>query len=75
MLTADGRLVHCPMQVGTSDGRVKIMGQEGVECSIVSLSQAGTQQIDFLPNRGALVRLNQAGRDALLILRAMAECA
>ena len=38
---------------------MKIIGKEGVEVSIVSLSQSGTQQMEFLPNRGALVRLSQ----------------
>ena len=45
--------------MGTSDGRVKIIGREGVEASIASFSQSGTQHIEFLHNRGVILRLNQ----------------
>jgi hypothetical protein len=45
--------------VGTSDGRVKIIGREGVEAAIASFSQSGTQHIEFLHNRGVILRLNQ----------------
>ena len=45
--------------MGTSDGRVKIIGREGVEAAIASFSQSGTQHIEFLHNRGVILRLNQ----------------
>lgn len=46
------------MQLGTSDGRVKVVGQEGVEMSIVSPSPSGTKHLQFLPGRGAVLRVN-----------------
>lgn len=48
-----------PLQVGTSDGRVKVVGREGVEAAIPSLSSTGTRHLQFLPNRGAVLRVNQ----------------
>ena len=53
------RCVAVGPQVGTSDGRVKIIGREGVEAAVASFSQSGTQHIEFLHNRGVILRLNQ----------------
>jgi hypothetical protein len=49
------------MQVSTSDGRIKVLGQEGVEGLLISalLEPAATQQLLFVQNRGGLVRLDQ----------------
>ncbi len=49
----------CRQQMGTSDGRVKVVGREGVESSIVSLSPAGTRHLQFLPSHGAVLRINE----------------
>ncbi len=46
------------LQLGTSDGRVKVVGQEGVEMSIVSPSPSGTKHLQFLAGRGAVLRVN-----------------
>lgn len=48
----------CLLQLGTSDGRVKVVGQEGVEMSIVSPSPTGTKHLQFLTGRGAVLRVN-----------------
>jgi hypothetical protein len=52
-------------QVSTSDGRVKVLGQAGVEGLLVSalLDPAPTQQLLFARNRGGLVRLDQVGAE------------
>lgn len=44
-------------QVGTRDGRVKIFGSDGVECTFRSPFQTATKQLQFLENKGALLRL------------------
>ena len=44
-------------QVGTRDGRVKIFGSDGVECTFRSPFQTSTKQLQFLENKGALLRL------------------
>lgn len=63
-----GVLNCCPVscttaQVSTADGRVKVLGQEGVEGLLVSSlhDPAPTQQLLFAHNRGGLVRLDQVG--------------
>jgi hypothetical protein len=46
------------LAVGTSDGRIKIFGQEGVERAVLSTRGAkATRQLQFLFNRGVFVRL------------------
>lgn len=59
------RLRRCVPQVSTSDGRVKVLGQAGVEGLLVSalLDPAPTQQLLFARNRGGLVRLDQVGAE------------
>lgn len=49
------------MQVSTSDGRIKVLGHEGVEGLLLStlVDPAPTQQLVFASNRGGLVRLDQ----------------
>lgn len=50
------------LQVGTEDGRVKLIGQQGVEATMRSgSSRAGTRHLCFLPNRGAILRVNEEG--------------
>ena len=44
-------------QVGTKDGRVKLIGSDGVECTFRSPFQSATKQLQFLDNKGALLRL------------------
>jgi hypothetical protein len=50
----------CP-QVGTSDGRVVLLGQPGVECTLRSASRSPTMHLCFLPHKGALLRVTQDG--------------
>jgi hypothetical protein len=50
------------LALGTSDGRIKIIGQEGVERAALSSRGAkGTRQLQFLLNRGVLLRLCKVG--------------
>ena len=46
------------VQVGTKDGRVKIFGSDGVECTFRSPFQTATKQLQFLENKGTLLRLS-----------------
>lgn len=48
----------CCLQLGTSDGRLKVVGREGVEASMVSPSPAGTKHLQFLTGHGAVLRVN-----------------
>jgi hypothetical protein len=49
------------LQVSTSDGRIKVLGQERVEGLLVSAvtDHQPTKQLLFVPNRGGLIRLDQ----------------
>lgn len=61
--TASTILVHIHLsssQVGTSDGRVKLIGAVGVEPTLQTPSCSPTMYLEFLENRGALVRVTQA---------------
>ena len=50
------------LAVGTNDGRIKIFGQEGVERAVLSTRGAkATRQLQFLFNRGVLLRLCRVG--------------
>lgn len=48
-------------QIGTADGRVKLLGKQGVEKSLFSASRVayGTKQLKFVTNRGILVRVSE----------------
>lgn len=50
-------------QVGTSDGRVKLFGKEGVEVTLHSSSRKhhATRQLLFLQNKGIVIRISQVG--------------
>lgn len=50
------------VQVGTKDGRVKIFGSDGVECTFRSPFQTATKQLQFLENKGTLLRLTTVRR-------------
>jgi hypothetical protein len=55
------------LALGTSDGRIKIFGQEGVERVVLSTRGArGTRQLQFLLNRGVLLRVCRVGARARL---------
>ena len=57
------------LAVGTSDGRIKIFGREGVERVLLSTRGArATRQLQFLFNRGVLLRLCRVSA-ALVISR------
>ncbi len=43
--------------MGTRDGRVKVFGSDGVECTFRSPFQTATKQLQFLEKKGALLRL------------------
>ena len=49
------------LQVSTSDGRIKIIGHEGVEKTIKAADHTGTRHIQFLVNKGAVLRVTQVG--------------
>ncbi|KAL4458921.1 hypothetical protein ABPG75_013786 [Micractinium tetrahymenae] len=49
------------LAVGTSDGRIVLIGRPGVEATLRSASRSPTQHLCFLPNRGALLRVTQDG--------------
>ena len=63
-ITADS-CAYEPVQkllaIGTSDGRVKVFGQRGVEKTLLSASKRpyGTKQLQFLCNRGLLLRVTE----------------
>lgn len=48
-------------QVGTSDGRIKIVGRPGVERLMLGNDASGTRALSFLSGKGALVRVTQVG--------------
>ncbi|KAK9811618.1 hypothetical protein WJX72_007037 [[Myrmecia] bisecta] len=63
---ATDSLAYEPVQrllaIGTSDGRVKVIGREGVECTFRhSSSQTATKHIQFLRGKGAILRITQEG--------------
>jgi hypothetical protein len=47
------------LAVGTSDGRVVLLGRPGVEATLRSPSRSPTQHLCFLPGKGALLRVTQ----------------
>lgn len=47
------------LQVGTSDGRVKLLGTLGVEDMVQTPSRAPTSFLAFLQHRGALLRVTK----------------
>ncbi|EFN53326.1 hypothetical protein CHLNCDRAFT_137041 [Chlorella variabilis] len=49
------------LAVGTSDGRVVLIGRPGVEFTLRSASRSPTQHLCFLPHKGALLRVTQDG--------------
>ncbi|KAL4431642.1 hypothetical protein ABPG77_001484 [Micractinium sp. CCAP 211/92] len=49
------------LAVGTSDGRIVLIGRPGVEATLRSASRSPTQHLCFLPNRGALLRVTRDG--------------
>lgn len=49
----------CHLQIATSDGRVKFVGQDGVECTASCASQSATRYLQFLPKKGALLRVTE----------------
>jgi hypothetical protein len=51
----------CDVQVGTQDGRVKLIGRPGVEVSLRSSSRSPTKYLGFLKNKGAVLRVTQVG--------------
>jgi hypothetical protein len=59
----DSAVLCYPLQVGTTDGRVRLLGKPGLERTVYSAcSQAyGTVHLEFLLNRSLLVRLSEVG--------------
>ena len=49
------------LALGTSEGRIKVIGKQGVEKTLQSASKRpyGTRQLLFLPNCGVLVRVSE----------------
>ncbi len=54
------------LQVGTSDGRIVLLGRPGVEATLRSPSRSPTQHLCFLPGTGALLRVTQVRLCSLL---------
>ena len=54
--------------MGTKDGRVKVFGSDGVECTFRSPFQTATKQLQFLENKGALLRLTVVRRYTIPLL-------
>lgn len=46
-------------QVGTTDGRLKLIGRRGVEVLLVGDDASGTRQLLFLSGKGALARVTE----------------
>lgn len=58
--SSPARAAHAPPpQVGTLDGRVKLIGKPGVEVTLRSTSRSPTKYLGFLPNKGAVLRVTQ----------------
>ena len=47
------------MQVGAKDGRIKIVGREGVEATLTSDTRSSTRYMQFLTGRGVLLRITE----------------
>ncbi len=49
------------LQVGTNDGRVRLLGRQGVEHTLYSIcaDPYATAQLEFWNNRGLLMRLSE----------------
>ncbi|KAK9839762.1 hypothetical protein WJX84_009163, partial [Apatococcus fuscideae] len=61
---ADG-LAYEPVQrllaIGAKDGRIKIVGREGVEATLTSDTPSSTRYMQFLTGRGVLLRITEEG--------------
>eukprot|EP01025_Chloroclados_australasicus_P049712 TRINITY_DN567_c0_g1_i4.p1 TRINITY_DN567_c0_g1~~TRINITY_DN567_c0_g1_i4.p1 ORF type:complete len:1139 (+),score=126.77 TRINITY_DN567_c0_g1_i4:44-3460(+) len=59
------KLTYEPVQrilaVGSDDGRIKLLGKHGVEKTLVSSNHFGTRELEFLLNRGVLMRIVEDG--------------
>lgn len=58
-MKAQGDHLKQHLQIATSDGRVKFVGQDGVECTASTASQSATRYLQFLPKKGALLRVTE----------------
>ena len=60
--------------MGTKDGRVKVFGSDGVECTFRSPFQTATKQLQFLENKGALLRLTTVRHYTIPMLAKISSC-
>jgi hypothetical protein len=58
------------LAIGTTDGRIKLIGRLGVEATLRPASPVPTVFLGFLPNQGALVRVTKDGGIELFSLAA-----
>jgi hypothetical protein len=58
------------LAIGTTDGRIKLIGRLGVEATLRPASPVPTIYLGFLPNQGALVRVTKDGGIELFSLAA-----
>ena len=62
---ATDALAYDPVQrllgIGTADGRVKVVGGDGVEALFLATSRAATRHLQFLEGKAALLRLTMVG--------------
>jgi hypothetical protein len=66
LATTGSRTVHNPatgpaLQIGTSDGRIKLIGTSSTEITLTSESSTPTASLHILPNTGCLLRLDTLG--------------
>ena len=51
--------LECYAQIGSKDGRIKIVGREGVEATLSSETPSSTRYMQFLTGRGVLLRITE----------------
>lgn len=61
------------MQLGTTDGRLKLIGAASTEVTLTSEARTYTASIHILPNTGDVIRLDDDGRIELWSMDSM-EC-
>lgn len=50
-----------PTQIGTDDGRIKLVGAASTEATLIAPAATATASLHILPNTGCLLRLDTAG--------------
>jgi len=58
--------LYCFMQVGTQDGRVKVIGETGVEALLLDQDKSASRDLQFLHGKGAIANITQGPPPPLL---------